>query len=153
MTFELTVSVNGRPVTQFFDKNGKKFIEGRPKTPFSIKLENKFDFPVLAVISIDGKNLVMQDTNWKSGIVIERYGIRNYNEWVGLNIPLTFNKVKMTNMADGVIGCRVYTREKEHKSYDKNVYIESHIYYDDLDGLKERGVILDKKFYYPNPFP
>lgn len=158
MSFDLTILVNGKPVTQYFDKNKVKFIEGRPKSPFKLKLENNYNFRILVVISIDGLNLVNMKNEWSSGLIIEPNDSLITDSWLGnfTHIPLTFNKVKLITPNDynnGVIGCRIYTKENEYKKFDKNVYSESVIYYDDINGLRERGVIIDKKFYYPLAFP
>lgn len=81
--FELQVLVNGKPVKEYLHQ-GNTYIEGKEKSEFSLMVKNNTFQQVLAVISIDGKNIVDGkdcDLHNSSGYVIPAYGHTKIPGW------------------------------------------------------------------------
>jgi len=55
--YELIVLVNGKPVREY-PHDGRIFVEGRPNSTYSIKLKNNSYKRVLAIVSVDGINVI-----------------------------------------------------------------------------------------------
>jgi hypothetical protein len=154
MSYEITILINGNPVTTYLDNYGNKFIEGRPKSTFDILIENNSSSKILTIVSLDGYNITTNNREWKTGYTVNSFSKRLITNKETMK-SLSFAKISKNhnNWNEGVIGARIYTSEKEANKFDKFDFKESKIYYDDYEGLKERGLILDKRRYFPNPFP
>jgi len=72
--YRMRILVNGNPIPIFDDyRNGKKWIEARKDSIFSIKIENSSYNRVLAVISVDGLNVINakhEDPHNSTGYII-----------------------------------------------------------------------------------
>jgi len=80
--YELTVCVNGRPVREF-GQNGQTYIEGRKKQPYTIKFRNNSAQRVLAILSVDGKDVVdgKPATAQSRGYVVPAYQSVEVKGW------------------------------------------------------------------------
>ena len=79
---DMTVLVNGRKVREYSHK-GMRFIESRHGTNYTIRLKNDNAYKVMAVLSVDGLDVVTGKAAEKShkGYIIEGYSqteIRGY---------------------------------------------------------------------------
>jgi len=71
--YELVVLVNGKPIREY-SHDGKIFIEGRPNSTYSIKIKNNTHKGALAIISVDGINVISGDiaTEQGAGYVVDK---------------------------------------------------------------------------------
>jgi hypothetical protein len=73
-SLELRILVNGRAVTEY-EHEGNVFIEGRKGSEFELEIRNKTSRRMLAVISVDGKNILdgSKATKDGRGLVLAAY--------------------------------------------------------------------------------
>ena len=71
---EVLVCVNGKPVREY-NYDQKTFLEGRPGSQYSLKLKNNSGKRVIAVISVDGLNVITgePEDGDGAGYIVERY--------------------------------------------------------------------------------
>jgi len=55
--YEVSILVNGRPIVEV-EHEGRTFVEGRKDSFYSLKITNRTSHNVLAVPSVDGKNVI-----------------------------------------------------------------------------------------------
>lgn len=140
--YEVNVLVNGRPVKEYYHK-GKFYIEARENTEYSIKIKNHSYNRIMAVVSIDGIDVLkgQNASEAESGYIINGYssteikGYRIDNDNVAnfkfddgkksysTQIENKFNPKEIAKVAkgikapcknNGVIGVRIW-EEKETK--------------------------------------
>lgn len=101
--FDFDIFVGSNAVTKY-DHNGVSFIEGRPKSPYSIKIKNRSNRQMLAIVSVDGLSI----TNGKTasaesgGIIIPGYGEHIVKGWMtSLNTSneFVFSKISQSYVA------------------------------------------------------
>jgi len=105
---DIKVLVNGTPVKKYFDNNGNVWIEARKGSSFSIKITNETYKRSLAVVSVDGLNVI----NGKHLIPEEGKGYI-INKYSSINIPgwkINENDVK-----------EFYFTTKEEESYARKI--------------------------------
>ncbi len=138
--YEVNVLVNGKPIREFYHE-GKFYIEARQNTTYSIKLKNHGHKKIMAVLSVDGIDVLKgkNATEAESGYIINPYstteikgyridddnvatfkfddGKTSYSTQVEQKFnPEKIEKVKKGEIApsknNGVIGVRIW-EEKE----------------------------------------
>lgn len=147
---EVDVLINGRPVKQF-GQNGRVFIEARVDSEYSIKVRNSNSYRVLAVVSVDGVNVVNgKNANLEgTGYIIPGYSavdIQGYRRDLSSVGAFKFTKKKKayakqvsgTTQNVGVISVAVF-KEKE-KPQPKPTVV--HHWYTE---------VVEKPVYYPYP--
>ncbi len=72
--YEVNVLVNGKPVREYY-QDGKFYIEARQNTEYSIKLKNHGHKKIMAVISVDGIDVLKgkNATEAESGYIVNPY--------------------------------------------------------------------------------
>jgi len=70
--YEMIVLVNGKPIKEYAH-DGKIFIEGRPNSTYSIKIKNNSNKGALAILSVDGINVISGEiaTEQGAGYVVD----------------------------------------------------------------------------------
>lgn len=82
--YRLRILVNDRPIPIYNDKEGQLWVEARENTNFSIKVENNSYKRVLAVVSVDGLNIINakhEDPMHSPGYVIDQYNKISIPGW------------------------------------------------------------------------
>ena len=140
MSLNFAVYVNQKPVT-IYQHEGKMFIEGRPGSEFSLRIQNQNDYDCEYILSIDGidpdKNHFAGNTTL--GCFINRKSTKH----------ITYEKL-----------CIFKDLNKNYDSYSGVIALKNKdnkeiisYYYDDKKGLEKRGIILNRFRSLPNPFP
>jgi hypothetical protein len=132
-----TILVNGRPIKEYSHK-GLTLIESRHGTNYTVKIKNDNSFKVMAVLSIDGLDVLTGKPaeNSKKGYIVDSYStteIKGYriNETESASFIFTKkDKAYVTQVTDnarntGVIGIRIF-KEKE-KVVEKTVYLKEYV--------------------------
>lgn len=131
------ILVNGRPVREY-NHEGRLYVEGRENSQYTIRLKNTGYCRVLAVVSVDGINVITGQPSTgnkdEAGYIIPAYG--EY-EVKGFRVNLSeVGAFKFSNKASsyaeskgeganaGVIGVRFYT-EKQKVIYRNPLIIGS----------------------------
>ncbi len=122
---EVLVCVNGKPVREYTHKQ-KTFLEGRPGSQYTLKLKNHSGNRVIAVISVDGINVISGEpaTGDGAGYIIGAYdsidvkGFRKDMDSVGAfkfckKEQSYCNDTKETKNNNGVIGIIVINEKVE----------------------------------------
>lgn len=121
--FELLVCVNGKPVKEY-DHNGRKFIEGKLNSRYTLKLKNNSHYKALAVFSIDGLDVLKGKPadKTKSGYIIDPYDsieVKGYRVTDSEVAEFVFNKGQNSYASEygngknnGVIGVRIYGEDE-----------------------------------------
>lgn len=128
--YELSVLINGQSgkknVTKF-SHEGKLFIEGKDGTEYILKVSNNTNKRVMAVVSLDGINVVdgKEATNDGAGYIVSPYNsveIRGYRQDTTTVGAFKFSKkgnayskeVSGTPTNCGVIGCMIVSEKEDH---------------------------------------
>lgn len=76
--FELSVLVNGKPIREYFH-NGRFFVEAKNKTEYSLKLKNHSHKKILAIVSVDGIEVLQgkKAADTSSGYVVNPFSSLN----------------------------------------------------------------------------
>lgn len=133
----MRVCVNGRPVKEY-TQSGMQFIESRHGSNYSIKLKNDGGKRVMAVVSVDGLDVITgkpaEETN--KGYIVDAYStteIKGYRLSDNDSVAFMFvskDKSYVANAAQGdkrnsgVIGIRVFEEKPE-----KVKVVEKHIHH------------------------
>ena len=117
---ELQVCVNGKPVKEYY-RNGVAYVEGKQGSRYSLKLKNNTAVRVLAVISVDGIDVLKGGAAEEadSGYILNGYGsldLKGYRvndndvaEFVFSDKQGSYAKATTKNTANcGVIGVRFF---------------------------------------------
>lgn len=119
---EAHILVNSKPVQQF-EHNSNTYIEGRIGTEYSIRLKNNHGSRVMAVVTVDGINVItgQPDNDEKQGYIINGYdsteikGFRKDLNSVGAfkfcQKSKSYCNEKGLANNNGVIGVRFYYEE------------------------------------------
>lgn len=118
------------PVVQ---KYGKTYLAAEANEPYSIYLFNKTNERVLAVLSVDGKNIItgQNASSNQQGYVIEANGHTKIESWGYSNLPLVFLNPednfgkKGKNLKEGTIGVAIFSEQNpliKHHSTHLNQY-------------------------------
>lgn len=126
MNNEVEIVVNGKPV-QTYNHDGKVYIESRTGTEYGIKIKNNSYSRVLAVVTVDGINVISgQITSHEDrvGYVIsarDSYVVKGYrkdNDSVGAfkfcSPSSSYAKEKGIGHNNGVIGVRIFDEVTYH---------------------------------------
>lgn len=136
----LSILVNSRPIDEYYDAQGEKYVEGRRGKPYVIRYENQSNEREKIVVSVDGLNVMTGDATWDKAYVVEPHGKIDIPGWrknSGECAAFEFSSVKGSynnhnENADinnvGVIGCKVYKEKKVLKWPEKK---EVHHYHYD----------------------
>jgi hypothetical protein len=129
---ECRILVNGKPIKTHYDEDGRKWVEARDGSTYTLDIKNNSDYRALAVISVDGINVINGEpaemtcengyvVNPHSNLLVEGWRISDdqVKEFV-----FTFNKdqsysVKLGNGKEtlGVVGVAFFrAKELESKS-------------------------------------
>lgn len=75
MSFDVNILCNGNRCKQYKDKNGRTYIESKIGTEYVVEIKNNSWEKVLAVVSVDGLNVIDGETADENGpgYVIDRY--------------------------------------------------------------------------------
>jgi hypothetical protein len=82
--FNFDILVNERPVKRFFDSQGRIWIEARPGSSFSLKVSNNSYGRILAVVSVDGLNVIdgkHEDPWCAKGYIVNSFSNINIPGW------------------------------------------------------------------------
>ena len=82
-SFELQVLVNGESIRVYAAKNGRLYVEGRPGSPYTIRLHNKSPRKVLFIPSVDGLSVIdgQPASASSGGYVVRAYGYVDLKGW------------------------------------------------------------------------
>jgi hypothetical protein len=135
--YELQVLVNGKRVKEYCHK-GKTFVEGRKNSQYSIKVKNNSGTRVLAVVTVDGVNVISGEGGDESaGYVVNAYSaldVKGYRvdlENVGAFKFCAKGKSYCNEVGlegnSGVIGVRIFPEKMlnfyiQPSVYDKDIY-------------------------------
>lgn len=80
--YELQILVSGKPIREYGHQQ-KSYVEGRKGQPFSLRFRNNTSSRVLAVISVDGLNVIDGEpaTPQSNGYVVEGYSSVEVKGW------------------------------------------------------------------------
>lgn len=129
------VLVNGRKVREY-SHNGKLFIESKNKTEFEIELKNHKPHRVMAIVSVDGLDVIggKPATNESSGYIIPANdsvrikGFRKDNETVGsfkfTSRDNAYSESQGQGGNQGVISVRFFD-EKQKQTH--NLLFDAHV--------------------------
>ena len=120
--YKLKVLVNGRSIPKYHDREGNIWVEARYGTRYSIEVKNDTWKRALAVISVDGLNVVngkRKEPSISTGYVISPYNNVIVKGWrIGSDQVKEFyfttpqdsysNKLGADKKNIGVIGCFIY---------------------------------------------
>jgi hypothetical protein len=103
--FDVQVEVNGRPVKKYCENN-KLFIESRKGTKYSIKIKNKSSVRGMAIISVDGVDVITgkEAASADGGYIVDAFGTLEVNGY---------------RISDSEVASFVFT--ERDKSYTKEV--------------------------------
>ena len=103
--FDVQVEVNGRPVKKYCENN-KLFIESRKGTKYSIKIKNKSSVRGMAIISVDGIDVLTgkEASSADGGYIVDAFGTLEVNGY---------------RISDSEVASFVFT--ERDKSYTKEV--------------------------------
>lgn len=82
--YRTRILVNGRPIKVYHDGEGKSWIEGRKGTEFTIKVENNSFGRILAIVSVDGLNVINAEheiPEKSRGYIIQSHSNINIPGW------------------------------------------------------------------------
>lgn len=96
------VLVNNKPIKTYYDEEGRCWVEARNGSTYSIQVKNTSNKSVLAVISVDGINVIsgeQAEVKEENGYIIRPYSILDIEGWRISNEKVkkfifTFNKEK-----------------------------------------------------------
>lgn len=131
------ILVNGRPVREY-NHEGRLYVEGRENSQYTIRLKNSSYNKVLAVVSVDGINVITGQPSTGSkdeaGYIIPAYGeyevkgfrvnLSEVGAFKFSNKAASYAESKGEGANAGVIGVRFYTeKQKPIKSiwYDQPI--------------------------------
>lgn len=134
--YRLRVMVNGRPIPIYNDAQGRKWIEAREGTKFEVKVENDNYTRFLAVISVDGLNVINakhEDPKKAPGYIVDSKSSISIPGWlVDENKTREFvftekgtayaNKIGADASNIGVIGCAVFREKISWLPYTTTTY-------------------------------
>lgn len=139
--YELSVLVNGRPIKEYGHR-GLTFIEGRKNQPYTIKFRNNSARRCLAVVSIDGVDVVdgKPATQESRGYIVPAYAAveikgwrtstESVNDFVFTDKPEGYSAQTQGNDSNsGVIAVKVFDevwRIKDMNHMLRNVVEEHH---------------------------
>ena len=81
---EVRIKVNGRPIKKYTEPNGNIWVESRDNSNYSIEVKNNNSSRILAVISVDGINIITgKEAKLKpeDGYIINAYSKLDANGW------------------------------------------------------------------------
>lgn len=130
MNTQVEILVNGKPIKQY-QHEGKSFIEARINTEYAIKVKNSSCVRKLAVITVDGLNVITgqphTDNGVSEGYVINAYDaieIRGFRKDMGSVGAFKFCQAghsycneKGLKGNNGVIGVRIYDEKINCTAY------------------------------------
>lgn len=73
-----------KPIKIYYDDNGRKWIEARPDTKFVIEIKNNSGNNALAVVSVDGLNVIdgkRAELKNERGYIVNRYSSSKISGW------------------------------------------------------------------------
>lgn len=120
----LEILVKGRSITEYTHR-GSVYVEGRKGSEYVIRYRNNSSTRKKVVISVDGLNVVSGNVNWKTGYVVEPWGVLDLPGWrkddqnvakfkfssVGKSYNQHNDHGDVNNV--GVIGVKVFHEEAE----------------------------------------
>lgn len=126
--YRIRILVNNKPIPQYHDRFGNTWIEARYGQDYSIKVENNDFRRVLAVISVDGLNVINgthEDPDISPGYIINGNSSITIPGWlVDSNTVRSFyfenpnNTYASKTGSDmrniGVIGCALFEEQRPH---------------------------------------
>jgi hypothetical protein len=130
MNTQVEILVNGKPIKQY-QHEGKSFIEARINTEYAIKVKNSSCVRKLAVITVDGLNVITGQPHTDNGVgegyVINAYDaieIRGFRKDMGSVGAFKFCQAchsycneKGLKGNNGVIGVRIYDEKINYTVY------------------------------------
>jgi hypothetical protein len=137
----VSVLVNGRPVREYTHK-GLTLIESRHGTNYTVKIKNDNSFKVMAVLSIDGLDVLTGKPadDSKKGYIVDSYSsteIKGYRLSDNDSASFIFTKKNKSYVTQttgekrntGVIGVRIFKEKEEPiKIVEKTVYVDRPYY-------------------------
>lgn len=77
------VDDRGRTLQEYNERRGATFVAGEPNQRYSVRLRNNTNERVLAVVSIDGVNVVSGETagSWQQGYILAPYQRLDVDGW------------------------------------------------------------------------
>lgn len=123
--YRLRVMVNGRPIPVYHDNEGRAWIEARENTRFELKVENDGYSRFLAVVSVDGLNVINakhEDPKEAPGYIVNSKSSISIPGWlIDENQTREFvfskrgtayaNKIGTDTSNIGVIGCAIFNEQ------------------------------------------
>lgn len=123
MSTQVEILVNGKPVKQY-RHSGNLYVEARNNTEYSIKVKNSHPDRILAVVTVDGVNVVSgepQDDSAGNGYVVQahdsveikgyRKDLNNVGAFKFCQKGHSYSKEVGLKNNNGVIGVRVYSED------------------------------------------
>ena len=139
---EMRVLVNGRPIREY-PHNGMTFVESRHGSNYSIKIKNDNGFRVMAVVSVDGLDVITGKPAEKSnkGYIVDAYSsteIKGYRISDNDSAAFVFvskDKSYVANVSgdsrnSGVIGIRVFEEKPEKVKVVEKIVEKHHWHHD-----------------------
>ena len=78
---ELHILVKNNRISEYSDRDGNIFVEGRKGSEYEILLHNNTSFRMKAVVSVDGLNILTGDTVWEKGYVVDAFATLKIPGW------------------------------------------------------------------------
>jgi len=150
--FNFYITVRNKKITEYHHE-GDVYVEGRYGSEFSINLENNSFYPIKAVFSVDGLNIITGNTDFNQGYIIEPFSLLTIPGWksdtytarkfIFSSKSNSYNEHNLNGNPDniGVIGVMLF--ESELKNPTKINWIEDEL----LSRRVSNGV--NFKSYYP----
>jgi hypothetical protein len=127
--YKLKIIVNGKPIPNYYDRQGNCWVEARKGTKFEIKVINEWWNRVLAIVSVDGLNVINakhEVPENSPGYIVNRFSSVTIPGWkINENEAREFTFVEPDSTysakigADpknvGVIGIAVYEEKMNYK--------------------------------------
>jgi hypothetical protein len=120
--YEMFLTIGNNRVFEYYHNDKNVYIEGREKSKYSVNLVNKSHERVMAVVSVDGMNIINGKPEWDDGYIINPYASLKIDGWLVNNKTMAAfefsnlensysNKINGVTSNVGVIGC-MFFREK-----------------------------------------
>lgn len=149
---DLRILVDGNPVRKYFDRDGKIWVEARHGSRFEIKLTNDGWQRVLAVVSVDGLNIIdgkHENPETAKGYIINSYSSATIPGWkTGPDSAREFyftadssasysKKIGADERNIGVIAAAFYKEKIKPVTWNTHVYSPNYTYTDST-GIRYR---------------
>jgi len=138
--YNLKIFVNGKPIPNYFDRYGKCWVEARKGTKFEIKIMNDWWNRVLAIVSVDGLNIInakFEPPEISPGYIVNRFSSITIPGWkINENEARDFiftdreksyaTKVGADQQNVGVIGVAIIDEKVNYRIFSDYIFDKSY---------------------------